>query len=223
MTQDDTTQDPASRDATTASGDELYDRDVETLNEPNAREMLRLAEVRHEAMFRAALGMDQRASVLAAGFAAAAGALTAAGLAAEKYLASAIGAAVGLAIAAALAGFVCRPQRSHFPGVMPIMWHWTPAWLVEPVRDVALSLSANLQDRMVEMERAQARNGRYLWAALMIAAASPAFGFLAHWAARPTPAISGTTSTVSSSPTSSNTAADRPLMSSPTVGQNASP
>lgn len=167
-------------DVNAASADPLYQRDADTVSAENAREMLRLAEVRHEAMFRAALGMDQRAAVLAAGFSAAAGALAAAAISSSTWGAAAFGTAVALALAAGLAAWVCRPQKSSFPGIMPMMWHVTEPWLTDQPRDLALSLAASLQDRLAAAEKAQARNGRLLWAALLVAAFSPLAGLAGH-------------------------------------------
>lgn len=166
---------PLDQNPNIAPAGPLWAMDVETIAEPNAAEMLRLAEIRHEATFRAALGMDQRASVLAAGFAAAAGALIAASAAIQSpaWMKATLFVAIGLGVAAALSAYACRPQRSQFPGMMPIVWATTPAWFNEPKRDLAIALAADLQDRMAEAERKQAANGRCLLAAMLIAAACP--------------------------------------------------
>src|SRR5688572_16353672 len=95
--------------------------DTDRIDGAKAKELLRLAEMRQEAIFRAALGMDQRASVLAAGLIAAAGAVLAVALTVSAFdlrLAAAAGAGC-LAAAAGLCAFACRPQKFIFPGVQP--------------------------------------------------------------------------------------------------------
>ena len=166
---------PLDQNPNTAPADPLWELDVETIGEAGATEMLRLAEMRQEAIFRASLGMDQRASVYAAGLTAAAGALIAAAAATQSstWLHATLVVAVGLGFAAVLSAYACRPQNSQFPGLTPIVWSRTPGWFNEPKRNLAVALAADLQSKMAENEQRQIVNGRYLTAAMVVAAVSP--------------------------------------------------
>ncbi len=165
----------------------LWEIDVEQIDCDVAHELLRQAELRQEAIFRAALGMDQRAAVLAAGFAAAAGAVTAAGLTlgpdrAALHAAAFAGAALA-AVASALCAWVCRPQRFRFPGLEPLDWAASPEYLQEKLRDLIVARAAQLQDHMVANERQQAANGRFLIAGMLTAAAAAPIAIVTFFAA----------------------------------------
>lgn len=172
-------------DETTADATEMWATDVEAVHPENAREMLRLAEMRSQAIFQASIAMDQRAAVLATGFVAAAGALGAAGIAtwgmAAPWSLGALVTAAGLSIAAGLSAYVTRPQKSQFPGFMPIMWVRHKALLTEPKRDLDLSLACLLQEDLGSNEKQQSRNGRFLLWAMVVAAMSAPVGFAAAW------------------------------------------
>lgn len=155
--------------------------DTDRIEDKVAAELLRLAEMRQEAIFRAALGMDQRASVLAAGLVASAGAVVAAGLTVTDgaLRAAAIFAAVFLVVAAGLCAFACRPQIFHFPGVQPTEWSRDGgAFLGNNLRDLQVAAAAEMDEQMRENEAKQAANGRLLRAGMLVAAASPAAALL---------------------------------------------
>lgn len=147
-----------------------------------AGELLRQAEIRQEAIFRAALGMDQRAAVLSAAFAAAAGAIAAAaltlyGTASEAprglYVAAFVAGAF-LAIASGVCAVATRPQDFYFPGASPVRLASIEGFPNDlPLDEVHLSSAAILEDRMRSNEARQQRNGRFLLAGMLTAAAAP--------------------------------------------------
>jgi hypothetical protein len=159
--------------------------DTDHIADDVAAELLRLAEVRQEAIFRAALSMDQRASVLAAGLVAAAGAVVVAGITVNDLplRAAATVGAVLLAVAAGLCTFACRPQVFHFPGVQPLDWSKDGGiFLRNKLRDLRVSAAAELDEQMRQNEAQQAANGKLLRTGMLVAAVAPvisAFTFLA--------------------------------------------
>ena len=165
----------------------LWDLECDQIPDKVAEELLRQAELRQEAEFRAALGMDQRAAVLAAGFIAAAGAAAAAALAlSSDHAQLRLGALVGalmFAVAAVLCGIACRPQGFRFPGLEPISWGASPAYLEKPYRELIMSRVAQLQDEINENKAQQKLNGRILTSGMLLAAVSPAVAIAISWAA----------------------------------------
>ncbi|MBV9782460.1 MAG: hypothetical protein JO264_01435 [Acidisphaera sp.] len=157
--------------------DGLLDLEVENVCPEAAAELLKQAAVRDRAMFEAAMGMDQRAAVLTAGFTAASGALAAGGFSIWSTLpglahAILLGAAM-LAIAAVACGYAARPQKSQFPGVAPEKLG-TPEYMIGlSLVALHLSLADTLQSHISELERKQTANGKILTVGLMTAALSP--------------------------------------------------
>jgi hypothetical protein len=152
--------------------------DTRCVPEDVVKELIRQAEMRQEAIFRAALGMDQRASILAGGFAAAAGAIAAAamtlGSAPVTLRLPALLAAVLLAIAAGFCAFACRPQPFRFPGNPPNDWAKDPAYMQDnTLNEILLAHAARLQLWMHLNEKRQQANGRYLIIGLVFAAGGP--------------------------------------------------
>lgn len=165
----------------------LWDLECDQIANDVASELLRQAELRQEAEFRAALGMDQRAAVLAAGFIAAGGAAAAAALALSGHGQLRLGALVGsfmFGVAAALCGWACRPQKFRFPGLEPLDWGYSPAYLTKPLRELIMGRVAQLQDQVTENKSQQEKNGRILTAGMLFAAASPAVAVIISLAAR---------------------------------------
>jgi hypothetical protein len=157
-----------------------YTANLDTRRVPGdvVAELLRQAEMRQEAIFRAALGMDQRASILAGGFAAAAGAIAAAALTLASSPATlqipALIAAAFLAIAAGLCAFACRPQPFRFPGNPPNDWARDPQYMEDnSLSEILLAHAARLEDWMHSNELRQHQNGRLLTWGLLSASAGP--------------------------------------------------
>ena len=164
----------------------LWTLDCEQVEPQVAEELLRQAELRQAAIFQAALGMDQRAAVLSAGFIAAGGALAAAGLALEQanaaLRAAAFTGAMLAAVAGALCAWACRPQSFRFPGIEPLDWASNPAYLREPLRDLRIARAALLQDHIASNEKQQKRNGHFITAGMLTAAAAPILATFMAWA-----------------------------------------
>ena len=164
----------------------LWTLDTDAIAPDVAAELLRQAEVRQAAVFQAALGMDQRAAVLAAGFVAFAGAAVAGGLALADHpavRAAALAGALVVAVAAGLCAWACRPQPFRFPGVEPLDWGADPAYLREPLHVLQIARAAELQDHLATNERRQKRNGKALSWGLLLAAFAPVAAALTFLAA----------------------------------------
>ncbi len=152
--------------------------DYDTIKAGAIDELLRQGELRQQAMFQASLGMDQRASVLAAAFAASAGALAAAVVSlsstpsAAGWRESALVATGMLSVAAALCAWVCRPQLYELPGMDPVSWG-TQELMQRDLGDMKLARAARIQDHIAANEEQQARNGRFLLRGMLLAAAAP--------------------------------------------------
>jgi hypothetical protein len=153
------------------------------LTDEVAEEVLRQAELRQEAVFRAALAMDQRAAVLAAGFAAAAGALGAVGLGSQGLGArnAAIATAAMLSLAAACSAYAARPQQFRFPGAPPNDYAQNPTILNFDLRSLRIMQSKRLQSWISNNERQQRNNGRALRVGLWFAAIAPLIGVVAFF------------------------------------------
>ncbi len=121
--------------------------------------------------------MDQRASILAGGFAAAAGAVAAASLALGPQTGLRLPALIAagfLAIAAGFCAVACRPQGFRFPGNPPNDWAKDPAYLLDnTLNEILLAHVARLQDWMHTNEQRQQQNARYLNWGLFYAAVGP--------------------------------------------------
>jgi len=163
----------------------LWKLDCDQVDDAVAAELLRQAEIRQAAVFQAAIGMDQRASVLAAGFVAASGAVAAAGLTLSDFAvrAGALGGAVALAFVAGLCAWACRPQKFRFPGIDPLEWAADVDYLREPLKDLQIARAAQLQDHLAANETQQARNGRALSSALLLAPVAPLVATVIWWIA----------------------------------------
>lgn len=164
----------------------LWDLDCEDVPEEVGTELLRQAELRQAAIFQAALGMDQRAAVLAAGFIAASGALAAGSfaLAQDHALIRVMGFVTSLllGLSATLCGLACRPQKFRFPGMEPLDWGARPGYLLTAMPQLRLSQVARLQDHIAENERRQRANARLLLGGMIIAAGTvPAAVITAWW------------------------------------------
>ncbi len=166
----------------------VWELDTDRIAPEVAAELLRQGELRQAAIFQAALGMDQRAAVMAAGFLAAAGALAAAGVALGEgnpaLRTAAFAGAMSIAMAAGLCAWACRPQKFRFPGIDPRTWAKDPAYLREPLVALQISRAAQLQDHIAQNEARQAQNGRALFAGFCLAALAPALGVFAWLVAR---------------------------------------
>lgn len=141
-----------------------------------ARELLRQMELRHEAIFRAALGLDQRASVIGAAFITVAAALVAGSVAASAAPAvPLLVAAAFFALSSAMCFAAARPARMPMPGVHAAAW-LTGDFLGDApaVRDVALAAEATkAADQAAAMqEKAAAWFARALWVAALGPAAA---------------------------------------------------
>lgn len=138
-----------------------------------ARELLRHMEMRHEAIYRAALGLDQRASVIGAAFLTVGAALVAGAAAATAApVAPLLVAAAFFVVASALCFTAARPARMPMPGVHAAAW-LTGEFLADPpaVRDVALAAQVTKEADLAAAM--QERAARWFASALWVASLGP--------------------------------------------------
>jgi hypothetical protein len=146
-----------------------------------AAEMRRQVELRHEALYRAALGLDQRASVIGAAFAAVAAAIAGGFIAAEITWnpAAVAGAALlvgGFASAAGLCFHAARPVPFRMPGLRASVWI-SGEWLADTQRTIDLAVAAETEDALVQAHAVQTANGRWLaWGLRVASATAPLAG-----------------------------------------------
>lgn len=150
----------------------VWQIDTETVPEANAMEMLRHAELRHEALFRAALGLDQRAAVIGAAFVTVAAALSAGAMAAPAEVPTALrwafaAAAATFSIGALLCFWSARPSPCPMPGTRPSTWTKAKGWLTQPISETCVALSATVEEDIQGLHELQSRNGRLLWRGLI--------------------------------------------------------
>lgn len=161
----------------------LMDRTAEITSDA-AAEMRRQAELRHEALFRAALALDQRASVIGAALAAVAAALAAGALSialqAPRPLVVALAVMVLLfALAAAICFFAARPVRFEMPGLRASTW-LTGGWLGDQRKQIDIAITAETERALDQAGPVQRRNGRALACGLALAALAPVAGLLTY-------------------------------------------
>jgi hypothetical protein len=168
---------------TARSGAAILELDYEPLEMATIDEMMRQSELRQQAMFQAAMGMDQRAFVAAAGLMAASGALAAGavsliGARHQPVLVACVVAALWLMVAAGHCAWVGRAQKFRFPGIEPDNWA-DQQFLANDLRGIKLGALARAQDAIVRNEAQQDRNGRYLRRGIWLAGATPGIALIA--------------------------------------------
>lgn len=143
-----------------------------------AAELLRQAEARHESLYRAALGLDQRATVAGAAFLATAAALIAAAAAAPDLRWPSLASALLFVAAGALSFHAARPVEIRMPGVHPAAF-LSGNMLGDVGVELRLALAAEVTYGIQTLDAVQTKNARILRDALRAAAVAPLAGALA--------------------------------------------
>ncbi len=156
--------------------------DVDLIAADVAAEYQRQVEMHHQAMYQAALGMDQRAAVLGAAFLAAAGGVAAGMISASTpptwLVWAGGGAGTLLMIAAGCCIYACRPQPYTMPGITPENWH-DQDFLGRPLPHIRLGWIKALTPKLELNEQRQRLNGRVLLAGFCLAALAPIWAAMA--------------------------------------------